>query len=154
MIHFKSKVYVNMAVALLLFPVFLSACSTDPEPIAFGKDHCSYCKMTISDRRFGGELVTNRGRVYKFDAMECLLPYMTESEEDEFAHILGIAYDEPGKLIAVHQLHFIISEQYQSPMGAHLAGFRDKPSGAIDSLNWEALQNQLSSFNPSNYPEK
>ncbi|WP_163377764.1 nitrous oxide reductase accessory protein NosL [Cyclobacterium sp. SYSU L10401] len=153
MIHFKSKVYVNMAVALLLFPVFLSACSTDPEPIAFGKDHCGYCKMTIADTRFGGELVTTKGKVYKFDAMECLLPYMNESKEQEYAHILGVAYDDPGNLLAVKQLHFVISEEYPSPMGAHLAGFQDSPPDGKESLTWKALQQQLSEFDPANYPE-
>ncbi|NHE57147.1 nitrous oxide reductase accessory protein NosL [Cyclobacterium plantarum] len=148
MMHTNSIVDIHMAFILLLIPVLLSACSTDPEPIAFGKDQCSYCKMTISDPRFGGELVTTKGKVYKFDAMECLIPYKKENEEHDFAHILGIAYDEPGKLIAVQQLNFIISEQYQSPMGAHLAGFGDKPSGTIESLTWKTLQNQLSSFNP------
>ncbi|MBD3630558.1 hypothetical protein [Cyclobacterium sp.] len=137
----------------LLLTLWLMACSTDPEPIAFGEDHCSYCKMKIADPRFGGELVSSKGKVYKFDAMECLLPYLNESKEDEFAHILGIAYDDPGKLIAVENLNFAISENYPSPMGAHLAGFRDQPTDGSKSLNWQALQDQLSEFKPSNFRE-
>ncbi|SHM63920.1 copper chaperone NosL [Cyclobacterium lianum] len=139
---------------LICMPVFLSACSADPEPIAFGTDQCSYCKMTISDPRFGGELVTLKGKVFKFDALECLITYEKESTENDFAHILGLAYDEPGKLIAVDQLKFAISEQFPSPMGAHLAAFSADPPDEHTSLNWRTLQNRLSLSHPANSPEK
>lgn len=139
----------NIQFIFFLISFWLLGCGAHPEPIAFGVDHCIYCKMKISDPRFGGELVTSKGKVYKFDAMECLLPYMEESKNDEFAHILGIAYDDPGHLIAVEQLKFVISEEYPSPMGAHLAGFRDHSFNENHPMDWKALKNHLSDFNSS-----
>jgi copper chaperone NosL len=135
---------------IFLFSFCLMGCGANPEPIVFGEDQCIYCKMKIADPRFGGELVTSKGKVFKFDAIECLLPYMEELENVAFAHILGIAYDDPGQLIPVKELTFVISEEYPSPMGAHLAGFRGYPVKEKQSMNWNTLKNHLSDFNPTN----
>jgi copper chaperone NosL len=132
---------------LLLIPILLLArCGVNPEPIAFGNDYCSSCKMSIVDPKFGGELVTSKGKVFKFDAMECMVHYMHEQEETDYAHVLGIAYDVPGELHPVDNLQFVISEEYNSPMGASLAGFREAPpsNNNHEIHNWQSLINHLS----------
>ena len=52
----------GMLVALFSLSAFLS-CATGPEPIRFGKDNCHSCKMTLTDKRFGAEIVTKKGKV-------------------------------------------------------------------------------------------
>ena len=42
---------------------FLTGCSTEPLPIRYGQDNCDFCKMTISDHRFGAEIVTKKGKI-------------------------------------------------------------------------------------------
>lgn len=39
--------------------------------------------MTISDGRFGAELITKKGRVYKFDDLRCLINYKAENTSVE-----------------------------------------------------------------------
>lgn len=132
---------------LLLIPILLlTSCGVNPEPIAFGKDYCSYCKMSIADPKFGAELVTSKGKIFKFDAFECMVPYMQEQGETEYAHVLGIAYDVPGELQPVDSLQFVISEEYNSPMGATLAGFKQAPPSKDNReiYNWQSLKNHLS----------
>ncbi len=46
-----------------------------PRRIAYGQESCAYCRMTVGDPRFGSELVTRKGRVYTFDAVECMASY-------------------------------------------------------------------------------
>ncbi|HEU5219058.1 MAG TPA: hypothetical protein VFU23_10390 [Gemmatimonadales bacterium] len=56
--------------------LLVAACAAGgPRPIAYGKEACAFCRMTVSDPRFGAELVTTRGRVYTFDSIECLASY-------------------------------------------------------------------------------
>ena len=67
------------AIKLLIFGLIsigLSSCSTEPEPIRIGKDNCQFCKMTISDKRFGAEIVTKKSKIFKFDDQHCLFYYM------------------------------------------------------------------------------
>jgi len=123
---------------------FLLSCQAEPEKINFGEDHCDFCKMSIVDPKFGAELVSDKGRVFKFDAVECMIPFMNENKETNFQHLLVVAYDQPESLVAVDQLTFAHSESYQSPMGANIAAFKDK-SKAIDDahiMDWKQLKDK------------
>ncbi len=64
--------------AIALLCIFFSSCNTGPAPIIEGKDHCSFCKMTITDVKYAAELVTTKGKVYKFDDVHCLLAFNKE----------------------------------------------------------------------------
>lgn len=111
----------------LFLLLLISGCSTDPEPIRFNKDKCIYCDMMISEPNYGAELVTSKGRVLKFDAVECLINHKAEKDE-EYAHELAIAFDDPKKLHPIDSLDFVVSEKYQSPMGKNIAAFLDPSS--------------------------
>lgn len=131
-------------ILLLFVAVVLVACSVSPEPINFGEDHCVHCKMKIVDPKFGGELVTKKGRIYKFDAVECLIPYMDENKAIEYVHILAIAYDFPKKLLNVNELSFEIDPAYNSPMGMNLAAFGNPKNGKGETLmNWESIRKEI-----------
>src|SRR5688572_13689262 len=77
------------------------SCSTGPDPIHFGQDNCHTCKMTLMDNKFGAELVTKKGKIYKFDDMRCMVNYLNSGieREDEFAHKMVINFANPGNLI-------------------------------------------------------
>ena len=126
----------------ILCVFLLVGCSAQPEPIAFGEDHCSYCRMNIADPKFGAELVTDKGKVFKFDALECMVPYLQENSDTEYAHILAIAYDEPGELKPVAHLKFAFSENYKSPMGGNLAALSPSaPLGeGLEPLDWQKVK--------------
>lgn len=111
---------VGMGLGLVL--ILVMACQPEVEQINFGKDQCVYCKMTISDRRYGAELVTQKGKVHKFDAIECMLDYMKENEDD-FAFRMAVAYENPGRLQQTDSLNYLISRNMPSPMGAFLTAF-------------------------------
>lgn len=128
---------------LLCWFLMVQSCSVSPEPIEFGVDHCVHCKMKIMDPRFGGELVTTKGRIFKFDAVECLVPYLQEHATTEFGHILAIAFDEPQTLVDVSELYFEIDSSYRSPMGGNLAAFRQSQNArGSDLIRWKELKNK------------
>ncbi|HRI80568.1 MAG TPA: nitrous oxide reductase, partial [Cyclobacteriaceae bacterium] len=64
-----------MRVIFVVLFLFMAACSTEPEPLQYGKDTCHTCKMTLMDNKFGAEIVTDKGKIYKFDDMSCFLNY-------------------------------------------------------------------------------
>ncbi|MFZ6051210.1 nitrous oxide reductase accessory protein NosL [Halocola ammonii] len=127
--------------------LFLIGCSpSGPEPIQFGKDQCHYCKMTISNPKYGAELITKKGRVYKYDAAECVVNQISEGDI-EYSAIYAIAYNKPKELNPVDSLHFIISKDFRSPMGANLAAFSEKDNIADEYqgqlLTWEEVRKSL-----------
>jgi copper chaperone NosL len=117
--------------AMSLLVVFaMTACSTGPQPIRFGQDGCDFCKMTISDKRFGAELVTQKGKVYKFDDMHCIAAFHKSGTvaEKDIARIYMIDFSQPGTLVPARESYFLKSETLHSPMGGNIAAFRSEDS--------------------------
>ena len=111
------------SIALLL--LFLS-CNVSPKPIDYGSDGCHFCKMTIVDKIHAAEIVTQKGKVYKFDATECMINFMEEFDTTEIALYLSNNYTTPESLIDATKATFLISENIPSPMGAFLSAFKAK----------------------------
>lgn len=104
--------------------LLLIACTPEPKPIDYGLVPCSFCKMTIVDRQHAAEAVTKKGRVYQFDAIECMINYLDQAGNDgDYAFLLVNDYAAPGELVDARTSTFLISPQLPSPMGAFLSAF-------------------------------
>lgn len=121
------KTTIKSSIAVLILFV-LSSCSTGPQTIDYGNDGCHFCKMTIVDKIHGSELITDKGKVFKFDATECMLNYTAENSELINTTLLTNYYEAPTKFINVEEATFLISENLPSPMGANLTAFKTKES--------------------------
>jgi copper chaperone NosL len=105
--------------------VLMVACTSKPEAIRYGLDSCDFCRMTIMEPQFGGEIVTRKGKVYKFDAAECLVNYYKKHLEEakNYTTILVSDYSVHGKMLDAKEAVFIQDGEIESPMGAHMAAF-------------------------------
>jgi copper chaperone NosL len=112
----------------LLFTI--SSCNTGPETLKTGVDNCYFCKMTISDVRFGAELVTKKGKVYKFDDVHCILNYLgtKDVESKEIKNIYFTNYSGIHQLIDVNNALLLNAAELRSPMGGNIAAFDTKDS--------------------------
>lgn len=114
-----------MIFPLVVLSALLFSCSTEPEPLRFGKDACHTCKMTIVDKKFGAEIVTKKGKVYKFDDLNCMVNFHNSGyeEESEMEHRLVIDYANPERLIDTQHAFFVKSDQLRTPMASEVAAF-------------------------------
>ncbi len=113
--------------SLITFAVlYFVSCTIGPEDINYGSDVCSGCQMTIVDNQHAAEFVTHKGKVYKFDAIECMMSDIKKQGENNIALYLINDYSMPGKLIDALNATYLISENLPSPMGANLTGFGNK----------------------------
>ena len=107
----------------LMILVFLSACKRKFEPINYGHDACTHCRMTIMDNRFAAEIITKKGKAYKFDDMGCLLKYMKDEHfSDKDALIFVADYNNPNSVFldAYHAI-YLHNEAFKSPMNGDFA---------------------------------
>ncbi len=106
----------------------LVCCSSGPKPLEVGKDSCELCKMTIMDKHFGAELITKKGKIYKFDSAECLIGYIKLHPVDKspVRSLLVIDHFAPGVLINAETAFYLHSKNLPSPMGAYLAAVNNK----------------------------
>ncbi|MCB9080127.1 MAG: nitrous oxide reductase accessory protein NosL [Lewinellaceae bacterium] len=122
--------------------VALVACSAPTEqPIDFGGDACEHCQMTIVDRQHAAELVTTKGRAYKFDAIECMVGFQAAFPDRSAALLLVCDYATPGTMIDASTATFVVSEQIPSPMGANLSACATPESAKklMDQFTGQAL---------------
>jgi copper chaperone NosL len=117
-----------MKVVVFILILVTVSCTVKPEKIAYGKDACHYCKMNIVDKVYSAQLVTKKGKQYKYDAAECFLNDLAERDTTKMAFFLVTDYITPEKLVDATKATYLISESIQSPMGESLASFRTKES--------------------------
>jgi copper chaperone NosL len=117
-----------MRCLFIVMIIGLLSCSTEPQPIVYGKDGCYNCKMTLMDKKFGAELVTKKGKVYKFDDVNCMIGFLQSRyvQEDEVKYKLVVDFANPEKLIDVNSAFFLKSEELKSPMNSEVAAFEKK----------------------------
>lgn len=113
--------------SIIALLIVLYGCNVSPKAIDYGNDGCHFCKMTIVDKVHGAEIVTNKGKIYKFDASECMVNFIDEFEDSsEIKLYLTNHFTEPEALIDATKATFLISENVPSPMGAFLTAFKNK----------------------------
>ncbi|MBJ6366701.1 nitrous oxide reductase accessory protein NosL [Snuella sedimenti] len=110
---------------LILLPLLIG-CNIKPQAIDYGNDACHFCRMTIVDKVHAAEIVTNKGKVYKFDASECMIHFLKEFDTSQVALYLVNNYTQPESLIDATKATFLISKALPSPMGAFLTAFKNK----------------------------
>ncbi|MGN6194703.1 MAG: nitrous oxide reductase accessory protein NosL [Ginsengibacter sp.] len=139
-------------VAISSFLIFaLISCNSGPEPIQPGKDACSFCKMSIADQRFGAEIVTKKGKVYKFDDMHCIVGFMKSNiiNNNDIKETWLINFDEPHNFIPAQKAFLLRGNDLHSPMGGNIANFSDEnhlkqaaKKFPGDQLSWNDLLKQ------------
>ena len=107
--------------------LFFTSCNPAPEPIRYGEEKCDWCTMTIMDRRFGSEIVTRKGKIYKFDATECMIRFMESQPglKNQIQLQLTNSFDKPGELVDARNCYYLRSAEMPSPMGMNINPFTD-----------------------------
>jgi len=134
----------------LLFFFILTSCNLQTNKIHYGEDGCHFCSMTIVDQQHAAQLVTRKGKVYKFDAAECMINSLSDFEMDKVAQFLVTDYGKPAELIDATSATFIISPEMPSPMRANLSASESIESATAiltgkqgDLYSWEEIQQYL-----------
>ena len=139
--------FTSVAAACILF---LASCSAKPEKIAYGKDQCDECRMTIMDPKFGGEIVTKKGRVYKFDDARCLAKFLEDRKValGDIHATLFTNYLGGVEFLDTKTAVFVAGSQLKSPMNGNAAAFAtkaeaDKVAADINGklTDWSTLYN-------------
>lgn len=139
----------RLKIITLALCCILTACSHAPDPILYGKDACAHCKMTIMDKRFSAELITAKGKVFKFDAAECMAGFLKENPataNDAKSVFLVSDFTRPGQFADARKSFFLRDSSLSSPMGGNLAAFLSRSAAeaaekdkSADIYTWSLL---------------
>ena len=125
--------------SLLPLSLFLLACSQSPEPLVYGKDGCYTCKMTLMDKKFGAEIVTLKGKVYKFDDLNCMISFYNSDYEpqENIARSLVIDFAQPEVLVDAQSAVYVCAAKIRSPMASQVAAFSRRDQLEIPNKEWQ-----------------
>ncbi|WHF51291.1 nitrous oxide reductase accessory protein NosL [Chryseobacterium gotjawalense] len=123
--------------------IALTACTkTGPQEIAVGKDQCDNCKMTITEPKYATELITEKGRLYKFDDIHCMEDYESSNPETTGNAKTYVADFPSGAFIESNTATLIKGGDIKSPMGGNTQAYKDKAAAekAATELHATLLQ--------------
>lgn len=110
-------------IAVAMAASALACGAPGPRPLVQSQDACDYCKMTISDARFGGEVVMKTGKIHTFDAAECLASWVARADATTIAGVYVIDIQHPGTLVPAESAGYLKGAMVPSPMGRAISAF-------------------------------
>jgi copper chaperone NosL len=118
---------ISVAAALGMSLLVIS-CSPKTEEFIYGKDNCYFCKMGIVDPKYGGEVVTKKNRVYKFDDVICMARFLSSGllKEKDIAHKVVVNFEKQNDFIDTDKAVFWSGPELRSPMGGNAAAFNSE----------------------------
>ncbi|WNM18498.1 nitrous oxide reductase accessory protein NosL [Flavobacterium capsici] len=138
----------TLILSLITIVTLISCGSKEPVPIKLNVDACEFCKMTISNGKFGAELITKKGRHYKFDDVACMIQFAKSSTIVSYESFYVNDYLKDNTLIPAETAHFIKGEKINSPMRGNLAAFTSTEKQTefgkkleAQSMNWSEVYN-------------
>ncbi|NPA50016.1 MAG: hypothetical protein GXO02_00100 [Epsilonproteobacteria bacterium] len=128
----------------ILFLIFLtlfsfSGCekkdyTKEPAKMHWDRDMCERCKMAISERKFAVEAIDEKGKVYKFDDIGCLILWQAKERPDVKFKKIWITDAKSGEWIDARKA--LYTTDSITPMGygfgAHKRGSEPKNKEVID----------------------
>ena len=105
---------------------FMNCQQIKPTEIVVGKDQCDHCKMLITDIKYAVEMITEKGRVYKFDDLACADAYKTSNTDKAKNSKLYVIDFSTGKFLKASDAIFIQGGIIKSPMGGNTQVFSNK----------------------------
>jgi copper chaperone NosL len=115
---------VRTAAAATAAAAAMACAPAEARPIAWGSEPCEYCRMTITDQRFGAEVRTSTGKVLAFDSIECLAGFVAGTDPADVRAVWVSDYERPGTFLGADSAAFWEVGGGVSPMGRGLLATR------------------------------
>ena len=107
-------------------------CQRAPRPLVAGVDACDFCRMTVTDTRFGGEIQSRTGKIHTFDAVECLASFHLAATDRDDVRGAWVSDFEDSRLVPVDSAVFLRDAGISSPMGRSLVAFAPEHRAGLE----------------------
>lgn len=132
----------------LLLLLTISCGDKAADPINLNTDGCDYCKMKIADGKFGAELITAKGRIYKFDDMHCMVNYHKENSAVQIKSFYIHDFNQNNVLIPAETAFYIKDGDINSPMHGNIIAVKTNEEALVlakkfnaNPISWEEIIN-------------
>jgi copper chaperone NosL len=114
----------------LTLAVATGCAARTPRAIAWGREACAHCHMTLADHRFAAELLTRAGRAVVFDDIGCLAAWMRDNPAPG-ASAWVANFTSPDAWLRADSAMYLRTESLGTPMGSGLAALRPSEADSV-----------------------
>ena len=142
--YLSSQSGVSIRIVIFL-SLFIIGCQPDNSPVSIDKglDMCQYCRMTVTDLHYAGEII-ERKKVHKFDDIGCMLAYaQTHNLNTNNASFWVMDFDSLS-WVKAEEANYVLSSEIKTPMAYGIIAFKDtlKANDTADKTKGEVMQFQ------------
>ena len=123
---------------LLILLLSVSCVTKEAEPIKLNSDGCDFCKMKIADGKFGAELITTKGRIYKFDDIHCMINYHKENLTTNIQSFYIHDFNQNNVLIPAENAFYVKGGEISSPMRGNIIAVKTEEEAKKIALKYNA----------------
>ena len=123
---------------LLILLLSVSCKTKEADPIKLNSDGCDFCKMKIADGKFGAELITTKGRIYKFDDMHCMINYHKENLTTNIQSFYIHDFNQNNVLIPAENAFYVKGGEISSPMRGNIIAVKTEEEAKKIALKYNA----------------
>ena len=123
---------------LLILLLSVSCKTKEADPIKLNSDGCDFCKMKIADGKFGAELITTKGRIYKFDDMHCMINYHKEYQATKIQSFYIHDFNQNNVLISAETAFYVKGGEINSPMRGNIIAVKTEKEAKNIALKYNA----------------
>jgi copper chaperone NosL len=93
--------------------------------------------MILVDKHYGCEFITGKGKLYKFDDVNCMVDFMAKepAKSDTQGMALLIDFNAENQFITADKAVFLKHTGLRSPMGSSIAAFNNADAAAAVDRN-------------------
>lgn len=106
--------------ALLLALGTASCAAGGPRDLIAGEDQCGFCRMEISDPRFGAQVILATGQIHVFDSVECAASFAAALDPERIRSV-WVSDADLGTFVAAERAGYVAGGTLRSPMGQVVA---------------------------------
>lgn len=112
--------------------IVLAQCQyRNPGPVAIeADDMCSFCRMSISEKRYAAELIDDEGRVFKFDDIGCMANFIKQKKTDATIHETFVMDFDRREWLKAENAIYVRSSELKTPMNGGMIAFKEQSSAA------------------------
>jgi copper chaperone NosL len=108
--------------------------------------------MTMVDKKYGAEIISTKGKIYKFDDVICMIDFINAANlsENDMEKILVINFEKENDFLDVNQASFYVSDDLHSPMNGNAAAFVNAQQAILFQtgkqgiiMGWKELKEKL-----------
>src|SRR5690242_7074487 len=96
------------------------------EPVAIHpNDMCTFCRMSISEKRYAAELIDEDGEVFKFDDIGCMANFIKQKRNKATVHACFVMDFDRREWLKAENAFYVRSSELRTPMNGGIVAFQD-----------------------------